>query len=56
MEYSVAYNGLKFSGTPIETFVGGKDGLNKTPGATKTSVASQQLSPITIGVALMVKC
>lgn len=36
MEYSVAYNGLKFSGTPIETFVGGKDGLNKTPTATKT--------------------
>lgn len=36
MEYSIAYNGLKFSGTPIETFVGGKDGLNKTPTATKT--------------------
>ena len=27
-----------------------------TPGATKTSVASQHFSPITIGVALMVKC
>ena len=36
MEYTISYNGLKFSGTPIETFVGGKDGLNKTPTATRT--------------------
>lgn len=36
LEYTIAYNGLKFAGTPIETFVGGKDGLNKTPTATKT--------------------
>ena len=36
MEYTISYNGLKFSGTPIETFVGGKDGLNKTPTATTT--------------------
>lgn len=36
MEYTISYNGLKFSGTPIETFVGGKDGLNKTPIATRT--------------------
>lgn len=36
MAYTVTYNGLKFAGTDVETFVGGKDGLNITPTATKT--------------------
>lgn len=36
LDYSIGRNGLKFSGVAIETYVGGKDGLNKTPTATKT--------------------
>ncbi len=36
LDYSIGYNGLRFAGEPIETFVGGKDGLNKSQTATKT--------------------
>lgn len=36
MAYTITYNGLKFGGTAVETYVGGKDGLNKTPTATRT--------------------
>ncbi|MDA9555561.1 RagB/SusD family nutrient uptake outer membrane protein [Pelobium sp.] len=36
LKFTINYNGLLFKGIPVETFVGGKDGLNNNANATKT--------------------